>query len=171
MAQVASAGQIREKERTVFWVNMAGDIMVAPDTRATPLPGYHRIECSTVAETEAMSRRMALQEFNRMRSMKVEEHLRTKKKRDEIIASCRLRLAKGCISEADEAANRLIIQRMERAENSLYNLLATEPDLSRASLEIEKYDSGTIKARAQGKRAGLADHEIDLAARIMEGVR
>lgn len=165
-----SAGQIREQERTVFWVNMAGDIMLAPDTRCNPLPGYHRIECSTVAETEQMSRRMAMQEFNRMRSMRIEEHLRTKKKREEIIASCRLRLAKGCISEADEAANRLILQRMQRADETLYKLLGSEPDLSRASLAIEQHDAQTIRANTS-KHRGLRDEEINPVSKLVEGVR
>lgn len=167
-----TTGQIRSSERTVFFVDRySGDIMVAPDTKMKPFDGWTRVECSTVAETEAMSRRMAMQEFAKMRSMRVEEHLRTKARRDSIIANCRLRLAKGCVSEADEAANRLIISRLERADERLYKLLGSEPDLSRAHLAIEAYDAETIRANANGKYRGLKDDDVNIIGALTEGVR
>ena len=163
-------GIIREQERTVFWANRyTGDLMLAPDIRLKPFVGWERIECMTVAETETMSRRMAKQEFGRFRSLKVEEHLRYKAKRDQLRANCELRLAKGCISAADEFATRRTLKNLDLKDELLYKLLANEPDLSRASLAIEKYEAGTIKGNTQ-KRRGLADEEVNAANRLVEGV-
>jgi hypothetical protein len=164
-------GQVSEKEAVCYWVDMTGQLMLAPDTRMKPFPGWHRVECRTTGEIENFSRRMAKQEFERFRSMKVEEHLRYRDKRQEIISNCKLRLAKGCISQADEYATRMTLRNLELKDELLYKLLATEPDLSRASLEIEKYDAATIKARSQGKHQGLRDEEVNSVAQLMEGVR
>jgi hypothetical protein len=164
-------GQIREQEATVYWVDAAGQLMLAPDTRVKPFAGWHRVECRTPAEIENFSRRMAKQQFENFRSMKVEEHLRYRDKRQEIIANCKLRLAKGCISQADEYATRQTLRNMELKDELLYKLLASEPDLSRASLEIEKYDAPTIKARSEGKHQGLRDEEVNTVAQLIEGVR
>ena len=166
----SSRGQISEKECTVFWHHISGDLMIAPDTRMNPFPNWTRIECRTVKETEFYSRKLAAQEFAKFRSMKVEEHLRYKEKRDQITSNCRLRLAKGCISEADEFATRMTLKSQELKDELLYKLLASEPDLSRASLEIEKYDAPTLKAKSQ-KRRGLSDEEVNPVNKMLEGVR
>ena len=164
-------GQIGEKEAVVYWVDATGQLMLAPDINMRPFRGWHRVECRTVSEIENFSRRMARQEWERFRSMKVEEHLRYRDKRQEIISNCKLRLAKGCISAADEFATRNTLRNLELKDELLYKLLATEPDLSRASLEIEKFDAETIRHRGNGKRAGLADHEINPIHQLTEGVR
>lgn len=166
-----TAGQIAEKERTVFWRHLSGDLMVAPDTQVQPFPNWHRIECRTVQETEFYSRKLAAQEFAKFRSMKVEEHLRYKKERDQRITSCKLRLQKGCISQADEALTRKTLRSFELKDELLYKLLSTEPDLSRASLEIEKFDAQTIKQRRNGKRPGLKDEDVNPVHQLIEGVR
>lgn len=161
---------IRDSEAVVYWVDMGGMLMLAPDTRMKPFIGWHRVECKTPSEIANFSRRLAAQEFARFRSLKVEEHLRYKEKRNQIKSNCRLRLAKGCISEADEFATRMTLKSVELKDELLYKLLASEPDLSRASLEIEKYDAQTIKAKGQ-KRRGLADEEINPVNEMLEGVR
>jgi len=167
----SAKGVIGQKERTVFWrEHYTGELMLAPDTHLKPFIGWDRIECQTVAETEHLSRRMAKQEFEKFRSLKVEEHLRYKAHRDRIRDNCTLRLAKGCISAADEYATRMTIRNLDAKDEALYKLLANEPDLSRASLEIERYEAGTIKAKTQ-KRRGLQDDEINLANSLIEGVR
>lgn len=171
MQNRTAKGQISSSEATVFWRHLSGDLMLAPDTKMKPFDGWYRIECHTVQETEHYSRLLAKQEFEKFRSMKVADHLRYKEKREQIRANCLLRLAKGCISAADEQATRMTLKNVELKDELLYKLIATEPDLSRASLEIEKYDFETIKARGQGKRAGLADHEVNIAAKLAEGVR
>jgi hypothetical protein len=170
MTNTASRGQISEKEMTVFWLHISGDLMMAPDTRLRAWPNWTRIECRTAKETEFYSRKMAAQEFARFRSMKVEEHLRYKEKRDQIAANCRLRLAKGCISEADEFATRMTLKNVELKDELLYKLLSSEPDLSRAALEIEKYDAQTIKRKGQ-KRRGLSDEEVNPVNELLQGVR
>ena len=165
-----SRGQIREQEAVVYWVDMGGTLMLAPDTRIKPFPGWYRVECRTAAEIENFSRRLAAQEFAKFRSLKVEEHLRYKSKRDQLKDNCRLRLAKGCISQADEYATRMTLKNLELKDELLYKLLASEPDLSRASLEIEKYDAETIAANTS-KRRGLADDEVNPVNAMLEGVR
>lgn len=164
-------GQIRESEATVYWIDMGGMLMIAPDSRMNAWPGWTRIVCRNAQETEFYSRKLAMQEFNRFRGMKVEEHLRYKEERDKRIANCKLRLAKGCISAADELATRNTLRSFELKNELLYKLLTSEPDLSRASLEIEKYDAETIRSRSNGKRQGLSDGEINTVAEMMEGVR
>jgi hypothetical protein len=136
-----------------------------------PFVGWHRVECRTVAEIENFSRRMAAQEFACFRALKVEEHLRYRDKREQIKSNCRLRLAKGCISVADEQATRMTLRNLELKDELLYKMLASEPDLSRASLEIEKFDATAIRTRSAGKRRGLADSEVDSVAKMVEGVR
>jgi len=163
-------GQIRERESVVYWINRyTREMMIAPDTRLKPFTGWDRVECRTVREIEDFSRRLAAQEFEKFRSLKVEEHLRYKAKRDQLRANCELRLAKGCISAADEFATRRTLKNLDLKDELLYKLLSNEPDLSRASLEIEKYEAGTIKGNTQ-KRRGLADEEVNAANRLVEGV-
>ncbi len=164
-------GQISEKECTVFWRHLGGELMLAPDTKMQPFRNWTRIECRTVQETEFYSRKLAAQEFAKFRSLKVEEHIRYKEKREQLRSNCLLRLAKGCISEADEYATRMTLRNVEAKDELLYKLLAHEPDLSRASLEIEKYDAATIKQRRNGKIAGLQDSDINSVAQLVEGVR
>lgn len=163
--------QIRNEERTCFWVHVSGDVMMAPDTRMHPFPNYTRIECHSAKETEFYSRKLAAQEFAKFRSLKVEEHLRYREKREQIKSNCRLRLAKGCISNADEYATRMTLKNLELKDELLYKLLASEPDLSKASLEIEKYDAETIRSRSNGKRRGLADHGVNSVAEMIRGVK
>lgn len=164
-------GQISEKEIVVYWIDMGGTLMLAPDTRMKPFPGWHRVECRTPGEIESFSRRLAAQSFANFRSLKVEEHLRYKAKREEIKSNCRLRLAKGCISTADEFATRNTLRNLELKDELLYKMLSSEPDLSRASLEIEKFDAAAIRARGGGKRQGLSDSEVDGVAKMIESVR
>ncbi len=166
----SARGQISEKQCTVFWRHLSGDLMLAPATNLQPFVNWTRIECRTAKETEFYSRQLAKQEFAKFRSLKVEEHLRYREKRDHIKANCRLRLAKGCISEADELATRMTLKSQELKDELLYKLLSSEPDLSRASLEIEKYDAPTLKAKSD-KRRGLRDDEINPMNEMMKGVR
>lgn len=171
MNNPTAKGQISEKEQTVFWRHLSGDLMLAPDTRMTPFLNWTRIECHTAKETEFYSRQLARQEFEKFRSLKVEEHLRYREKREQLKTNCKLRLAKGCISEADEFATRMTLRNLELKDELLYKLLSSEPDLSRASLEIEKYDAPTIRARSNGKRRGLADEEVNTVAQLIQGVK
>jgi len=168
---MTAKGQIRESEVVCYWVDAAGELMLAPDTKMKPFVGWHRVECKTTSEIENFSRRMAKQEWNKFRSMKVEEHLRYKSHREKLRSNCLLRLAKGCISAADEFATKMTLKNLDAKDEALYKLLASEPDLSRASLEIEKYDAETIKARANGKRMGLRDEDLNPVHRLIEGVR
>lgn len=142
--------------------------MLAPDTRMKPFRGWQRIECKTVSEIEQFSRRMANQEFSKMRSMRVEEHMRSQATRDKLKANCRLRLASGCVSTADEIMTRRTLQSLERKDEAFFSMLASEPNLSRCSLVIEREEAKIGMAQYGGKLQGLADHEVNAAGRLAE---
>lgn len=161
-------GQIREQEVVAYWTNMAGECMIAPDTRMVPFRGWMRHEARTVAEIESLSRRLARQEWEKYRSAKVEEHLRSLAHRERIRENCKLRLARGCISPADEAATRRTLDSLDAKDKLLYKLIATEPDLSRASLVIERQEQPVGPAQWQGKRRGLADGELAEMVRLAQ---
>ena len=162
-------GQISSKEATVYWEHgLSKELMVAPDSRMKPFRGWMRIECRTVAETEQFSRRMAAQEYNKFRGMKVEEHMRSQEFRDRMKANCKLRLASGCISAEDDAMTRRTLQNLERKDEMFYRMLTNEPDLSRASLVIERHEESTIKTFGSKKRRGLADDELNHAGKLAE---
>ena len=95
-------GHIGEREAVVYWVSAAGSLMLAPDTRMKPFRGWRRVECQTLSEIEQFSRRMALQQYNKMRRESCGEHLRHMKRREDIKANCRLRLASGCFGTRSE---------------------------------------------------------------------
>lgn len=142
--------------------------MLAPDTRLKPFIGWRRFECKTKGEIEQFSRRMALQQYNKFKGMRVEEHLRSQRKRDELKANCRLRLASGCISAEDERMTRQTLQSLERKDSLLYKLLTDEPDLTRGSLVIEQMDESAINQKSTGKQRGLADSEVNIASQLAE---
>lgn len=161
-------GTISDQQATVFWVSSTGEIMVAPDSRMKPFKHWRAIVCKTTSETEQMSRRMAQQQFNRMKQTQAEEHMRLRPKMEKIKANCRLRLAKGCISTTDEALTRRTLANMERREEMFYKLLFTEPDLTKAHLVIEEKESAIGMAEFSGKRRGLADDEVLQMAKLAE---
>ena len=153
-------------EVVVYWVNVAGELMLAPDTNMPPFRGWRRVECHTVAEIEAFSRRMAQQEFSKFRSLKVEEHLRHRERRERIRNNCLLRLAQGCISAADEAATRRTLASINAKDELLYKLLASEPDLTRGSLVIEQREQPIGRAAYSGKKRGLQPNDLNLISQL-----
>lgn len=142
--------------------------MMAPDTRMRPFRGWQRVECKTASEIEQFSRRMATQEYGKMRSMRIEEHMRSQATRDKLKANCRLRLASGCISAMDEAMTRRTLQNLERKDEMFYSMLASEPDLSRCSLVIERKENPIGLAEFSGKKRGLLDSEVNHASTLAE---
>jgi hypothetical protein len=164
-------GKIRREEVVVYWRNQAGELMIAPDIRMPPFKGWVRIECETVADIEQFSRRFAAQEYRKFRNTKFEEHMRSQRKRDQLKANCRLRLAQGCISPADEQMTRKTLESLERKDRIFYQMLASEPDLTRASLAIERQEQPTGAAqyragKVNGKQQGLADEELNQIAAL-----
>jgi len=153
---------------TVYWQHPSGEVMLAPDTRMKPFKGWQRVECKTTGEVERFSRRMAIQEFQKFRSMRVEEHLRSRDKREQLKANCRLRLAQGCISTEDERLTRQTLASLERKDEAFYKMLVDEPDLTRASLVIERKEEAIGLAQFSGKRKGLADTELNSMAKLAE---
>lgn len=162
-------GAIREASRTIFWENhRTGEVMLAPATNVRPFRGWVRKECQTVAETEQFSRRLARLEFNKYKMMRVEEHLRSAERRRQLIANCRLRLASGCISAADEEATRRILKNQLKKEELFYQFLAEKPDYARGHLAIEAMDDSAIRQKADGKRRGVDMGEMDSVSKLLE---
>jgi hypothetical protein len=156
---------------TVYWQHgLTGELMVAPDTRMQPFPGYRRVQCETVAEVEQFSRRMAMQEYNKFRGMKVEEHMRSREKRERLKANCKLRLSKGCVSAEDERLTRQTLQSLEDKDRTFYRLIANEPDLTRASLVIERQEESTSAVSCLNKRRGLQDNEVNQIGKLVEAM-
>ena len=155
-------------QAVVYWVNVTGELMLAPDSLMKPFQGWQKQEAKTSGEIEAFSRRFAAQEFNKFRGMKIEEHLRSKAKREELRANCMLRLARGCISSVDEQITRQTLKSLEIKDQMLYKLLTDEPDLSRGCLMIEKYEEPKVKSLTASKRRGLADDEVNLIGALAE---
>jgi hypothetical protein len=161
-------GQISDSQCVVYWQHPSGELMLAPDTRIKPFIGWRRIECKTVADIEQFSRRMASQEYKKMRSMRVEDHMRSQSYRDRLKANCRLRLASGCISQEDELMTRRTLQNLERKDELFFKMLADEPDLSRASLVIERQEEVIGMAKYARKRRGLSDEEVNPVSKLAE---
>jgi hypothetical protein len=161
-------GQISDAQAVVYWVHPGGELMLAPDTRMRPFRGWRRVECKTVSEIEQFSRRMAQQEYKKQRSLTVEQHMRSRTHRERIKANCKLRLASGCISPADELMTRRTLQNIEREEESFFKMLVSEPDLSRASLVIERQEDAIGNAQYSRKRRGLADSEVNPVSKLAE---
>lgn len=158
--------QIRDEQAVVYWAHPSGELMMAPDSRMRPFRGWRRIECKTVSEIEQFSRRMAAQEAQKMRTMTFDAHMRSQSFRDKMKANCRLRLASGCISKDDELMTRRTLQNLERKDEAFYRMLASEPDLSRASLKIEQQEAPIGFAEFSGKKRGLADSEINQISQL-----
>lgn len=155
---------------TVFWQHWTGKLMVAPDSRMNPLKGWNRIECKTTSEVESYSRQMARQEYQKFKSLKVEEHLRGQKRREELKANCRLRLAKGCISAEDERLTRETLRSLERKDDLLYQIIREEPDYACAHLLVEETEESTSPSAILNKKRGLQDEDINFIGKLSESV-
>lgn len=156
---------------TTYWIhNISGQLMIAPDSRMKPFPGWRRVQCETISEVEQFSRRMAAQEYNRFRNMKVEEHMRSATARERLKANCKLRLAQGCISAEDERLTKQTLASLEEKDRLLYRIIADEPDLTRASLVIEQQEESTSKSVVLNKKRGLQDNEVNQIGKLVEAM-
>ncbi len=142
-------------EPVVFWLRKDGDLMMAPHTDCTPLPGYQKVECTTVREIEKWSRKLAEIEEFKMRKLKIEELLRAKPEFERRITNCRLRLAKGCISDADEAYTRNTMASFQRKLDVLVKLAAGGIKLTEGALTIERREETTGMALYNRKKVSL----------------
>jgi hypothetical protein len=120
-----------------------------------PLPLYERIECSTPSSIDKMSKKMAEQEENKMRGLQVEERLRSLPRWQEIANNCKLRLAQGCVSGADEMLTKSTLASVERKMALLEKLLIGELNLTEGALEIERTEAKVGIAQFGGKRVTL----------------
>lgn len=144
-----SRGQV---EPVVFWLRADGDLMLAPHTLMKTFPGYQRIECTTLSDITRMSRKMATQEENKLRGLKVEEMMRSLPKWEQIISNCKLRLAAGCISKADEALTKHTLASMERKKARLIEIMLGTTSVAESSLVIENKEAPIGMAQYQQKK-------------------
>lgn len=162
-------GEISDAQAVVYWEHpLSKELMMAPDSRMKPFIGWQRIECKTVSEIEQFSRRMAAQEYKKQRSLTVEQHMRSQAYRERLKANCRLRLASGCISPHDEQMTKRTLQNLERKDEAFFKMICAEPDLSRASLVIERQEDVIGNAQYSRKRRGLADDEVNMVGKLAE---
>lgn len=139
-------------EPVVFWVRADGDMMLAPHTLMPCFPGYQKIECTTPSDIERMSRKMATQEENKLRGLKIEEMVRALPKWEQIISNCKLRLAAGCISNADEALTKSTLASMERKRARLIEIMVGNATMSENSLVIEQKEAPIGMAASAAKK-------------------
>jgi hypothetical protein len=139
-------------EPVVWWLRADGEIMPAPHSQMQPFPGYERIETNTLSSISRMSKLMAAQEEKKMRELKVSEQLRALPKWEQIIANCKLRLANGCISKADEAITKSTLASVERKMSLLVSLMSGQGVVGVGCLEIEKREAPTGAAEFQQKK-------------------
>lgn len=142
-------------EPVVFWIREDGHLMLAPHTLMVPFPGYQKVECSSVREIEKWSRRMAQQEENNLRGLKVEEMMRSLPRWEQIITNCKLRLAHGCISNADEAVTKHTLASMERKKAKLIEIMMGNTSVAESSLAIENKEAPIGMAEYQQKKVVL----------------
>lgn len=84
--------------------------------------------------------------------MKIEEHIRAVPEWDRRIVNCRMRLAKGCISDMDEAMTRSTLASFERKKELLMSLMMGQGSLLEGCLEIEKHSAPIGMAEFQQKK-------------------
>lgn len=142
-------------EPVIFWLRGDGDLMLAPHTLMPCFPGYQRIECSTIADIERYSKKMAIQEENKLRGLKIEEMVRALPKWEQIISNCKLRLAAGCISNADEALTRSTLASMERKRAKLIEIMVGGSTMSESSLVIEQKEAPVGMAEFSQKKVSV----------------
>ena len=148
---------------------LSGEIMLGPDSRMPPFRGWRAIQTKTVAETEQMSRRMAKQQYDRMRSL---QSMSTSPPED---AATRSRQIADFAWLPDASRRKTNFDTHDagvpRAQGQLfYQLIANEPDLTRTSLVIEQKEAPIGNAAFAGKRRGLADMEVNEMAQLAESV-
>lgn len=142
-------------ETVAFWLRSDGELMLSPHTSMQPWPGYRLIEATNVREIEKWSKKMRDQEEIKLRKMKIEEHVRALPEWERRIASCRMRLAKGCISSMDEAMTKHSLASFERKKDLLMSLMTGQGSLLEGCLEIEKADRPTGMAEFAQKKTEL----------------
>ena len=66
---------------------------------------------------------------------------------------------------------RKTLESLKAKDDLLYKFLATEPDLSKGCLMIEKYEEGKIRQISSGKNRGLRDEEVSLISSLSEATK
>lgn len=151
-------------DRFVYFVNQKGEIMPAPDSRVTAQQcgldpaKWRRFEAQGAKEIEKISLMLSKQMFEKKKNMKVQQHLRERFTLEQLKFRCKLRAAQG-FSLNDAELNKKILARAERAENALYDCIASEfdPNHRNTALAIEVKPQSTSKlAHINQKRMGIA---------------
>jgi hypothetical protein len=136
-------------------VRVDGEIMLAPHTDLKPFPYYERVETKTVREIEKMSKKMATQEEAKIRGMKIEEHLRSVERWNDIERRCLARLEKGCVSQVDEAMTRNTLASVLRKRDLFEKLIHSSESMVDGALWIERNESPIGAAEFQQKKVTL----------------
>lgn len=166
MTQILQSRSTTADETLAYFVNRyTGEIRLSPDNCISDPAklgwnpsewGYY--EAKTAREKDSVSGRMAAQLYEKKKSMKVEQHMREQRKRNELRCSARLRLAQAP-TKLDAMCNQKIIQRIDADESQFFKDLAEEfSSAERTSgLEIE------FRARPTGFWAERGDKQMGIA--------
>jgi hypothetical protein len=148
----------------VYLCSPKGEIELAPDNRMTQAQldkiGYKkwkRCEAVGVKEIERLSGILAHQAFEQKKKLQIMQHMREKRDLDQLMVRCKLRLAQS-YSANDVALNKRILQRAERNEALLLQIICSEfdPTTSRTALEMVVRPQSTSKvANIVQKRQGV----------------
>lgn len=166
MVQILQSRSVTQDETLAYFVNRySGEIRLSPDNRISDPEklgwnptewGFY--EANTAREKDAVSGRMAAQLYEKKKSMKVEQHLREQRKRNELRASAQIRLAQAP-TKLDAMCNQSIIARIDADETQFFKDLAEEfSSAERTSgLEIE------FRAKPTGFWAERGDKQMGIA--------
>ena len=143
-----------------YFVNAAGKIIPAPDTRMSVKqsgmgPEWRRCEAVGAKEIERISAIISRQVWEEKKERTVVQHLREKSFIDQVKVRCRLRIAQS-FSQNDEAINRQIYAKIEAREKALYDFIASEFDITARNTGLEMEFSEASTARGPRKREGIA---------------
>ena len=155
---------IQHKDSTVaYFVNAAGKIVPAPDSRVSPAqcglgPEWRRCEATGAREIEKVSLALSRQRWEEKKQRTVQQHLREKAFIDQVRARCRIRAAQS-FSENDVSINRQIQKKIEAREEALYQLIVSEFDMTNrhTAFDMELSEQSTSPlANGAKKRQGIA---------------
>jgi hypothetical protein len=146
-----------------YFVNAAGRILEAPDTRMTveqcglnPAE-WKRCVAEGAKEIERVSLIISRQYWEGKKERTAAQHLREKGYIEQAKARCRIRAAQN-FSKNDVSLNRQIIDRYNRREDELIKFIVSEfnPSLRNTALDMELHDESTSPLRNVGaKRKGV----------------
>ena len=164
--QIISSGSNGLQKDSIFayFVNAAGKIIPAPDTRVSARQvgldpeKWRRCEAYGIREIEKVSIVISRQLWEEKKQRTVLQRIREKNFLDQLAIRARLRMAQG-FSKNDISLNQQLLAKCRRHEDELMQLIVSEfdPTKRHTALAIELHEESTSPLRNVGaKRQGIA---------------